>query len=139
MTIPAESTIHLHALKFLIDNSKYILNIQKMSNLLYSYRQNLNISNSSIVEGIISVDTVSLYPYHKFLNNNTLSDFLFSEIFTSNFSRELQFSYSLFENFLFNNSNKTVKAGFIYQFQPLNVKYPVLLIHLFPWHCGKAN
>lgn len=28
-TSPAESTIHLHAQIFLIDNSKYILNIQK--------------------------------------------------------------------------------------------------------------
>lgn len=68
-----------------------------------------------------------------------LSGFLFNENFTSDFSKELQSSYSLFENFLFNNSNKTVKAVFVYQFQPLNLKYPVLLIPLFSWLYGKAN
>lgn len=43
MAIPAESTIHLHEQKFLIDNSKYIFNIQKLSILLNSYRNSLNI------------------------------------------------------------------------------------------------
>lgn len=139
MTIPAESTIHLHAQKFLLNNSEYILKIENLTHLLNAYRKNLNISDSHRVDGIISVDAVSLFPYHKFLNNNTLSGFLFNENFSTDFSKDLQSSYSLFENYLFNNSNKTIKAGFVYQFQPLDLKYPVFLIHLFPWHCGKAN
>lgn len=134
MTIPAESTIHLHAQKFLLNNSEYILKIENLTHLLNAYRKNLNISDSYRVDGIISVDAVSLFPYHKFLNNNTLSGFLFNENFSTDFSKDFQTSYSLFENYLFNNSNKTIKAGFVYQFQPLNLKYPVFLIHLFPWH-----
>lgn len=71
MIIPAESAIHLHAQKFLINNSEYILKIQNLTHLLNAYRKNLNISDSHRVDGIISFDAFSLFPYHKFLNNNT--------------------------------------------------------------------
>ncbi|KAK8889557.1 hypothetical protein M9Y10_034307 [Tritrichomonas musculus] len=48
-------------------------------------------------------------------------------------------SYSIFENFIFKHSNKTVKSAFVFQFHPVNVDLPVFLVYLFPWINGKAN
>ena len=133
LAIPAESTIYTQCRNVLDDNS--IVNISELPNLLNSYRKNINHNNISLIKGIIAVDAVALFPHHKILNHS-VTGFL-KNITIEN--SDIKSSYSKFENFIFNHSNQTIKSAFVFQFQPLNISYPVLLIHIFPSSNGKAN
>ena len=96
-------------------------------------------NNYSLIEGITAVDAVSLYPSHKFIDNESTSGFINFENLTIENSEKMKKSYSIFENFIFNHSNQTVKSAFVFQFHPVNVDLPVFLVHLFPWINGKVN
>lgn len=85
------------------------------------------------------MDAVSLYPSHKFIDNESISGFINFENLTIKNSEEIKKSYSIFENFIFNHSNGTVRSAFVFQFHPIDTNLPVFLVHLFPWINGKAN
>ena len=138
LPIPAESTIHLHAQKFFSDNSYSIVDLNDLPSLLNSFRNHINESNFSYIEGIIAVDAESLYSNHK-IENNTISGFINLDNLTIENTDEVRHSFSKFENFISNRSNKTIKSAFVFQFHPINIKYPVFLVHLYPWISGKAN
>ena len=72
-------------------------------------------NNYSLIEGIIAVDAVSLYPSHKFIDNESISGFINFENLTIENSEKMKKSYSIFENFIFNHSNQTVKSAFVFQ------------------------
>lgn len=138
LPIPAESTIHLHVQKFFYDNSYSIVDLYDLPSLLKAYKNHINASNTSNIEGTIAVDAVSLYSNHK-LDTNTISGFINFDSLTIENYEEIRHSYSNLENFISNHSNQTTKSAFIFRFHPININYSVFVIHLYPWTLGKAN
>lgn len=53
--------------------------------------------------------------------------------------KEIRHSYSKFENSASNHSYQTTNSALVFQFHPINVNYPIFLIHLYPWTSNKAN
>ena len=120
-----------------------LTNISEINNIVNNYREKCGIEKGKSIAACLSVDAICFSPDVKISQE--------SEIFGIEFNEELKkFTpdnlYSMFtedpkalDMFIELNFDSIIKAGFVFQIQPYDVKYKPFVVHVLPAPNGKAS
>ena len=107
------------------------------------WKEKHRISKSQVIEACLAVDALYFKPDFKITEDDCISGMAFTNELKSSLPNG-SFSHfdqtpSALQAFLELNWDKIIKAGFVFQIQPYNVKYKPFVVHIMPSANGKAT
>lgn len=121
----------------------HYLNESCISSIIKNWKSQNKIKYNEKINCCLSVDALFFNPEIIISKNNVISGMKLSledvQKLPENASEIFSENPELFESFLRYNKNKINRTGFVFQIQPLNIKYPCFVCYIIPSTTGKAN
>ena len=140
ITLPCRKSIMNYASKNLITNNEYYLNTAYIKNLIDKWKKEENITNTTNMEFILSVDAIAFKPIVTINENGFVNGFIETKKLSKQQLKFVNQSWSNFENYIQQNFDKAViKDAFVYYIQPIDMRFSCFIAHIHPSTQGKAT
>ena len=144
LPFPKSSKVEQTMNEIVEDIPQQLQNLEQIDSIvdLYKDKHHIQISNKNKLQCCLAVDALYFTPEVKFKEDGEIEGIQFSEVnysiskkalscFTKN-PREI-------DNFLTLNGDNLIRAGFVFQIQPYDIRFPPFVVHILPSVNGKAN
>ena len=140
---PKEKFIDNKTKEIISDLPEQLVSIDKAAEVMNNYRETNKIKKSAPIQACIAVDAIYFDPEVKFCKNGFVEGCIFPHDQKVTISQK---SFSMFskdpkqlERFITLNAEHFVRAGFVFQIQPYDIRYKPFVVHIIPSVNGKAN
>ena len=137
--IPVVATIKNFYKNNIKVQTNYLFTLEETQRFAQTYKNRYNLTETSIVYGIIAVDAISVDPNVKVFENGTVKGLINATCLSKEEIEELRYEVYRQERYLAQIKNQTISAAFIYQFQPLCPFYDTAIIYIEPSNTSKAD
>ena len=143
MRFPTLSRVDMKFKAAIADIPQKLTDTECIGELVNMWKEKHGISKSENIDACLAVDALYFKPDFKISENDCISGAAFNEDIKGSLPEG---SFSHFDNspsalqaFLELNWDRIVKAGFVFQIQPYNVRYKPFVVHIKPSPNGKAS
>ena len=137
--LPSCKEIEEYRKTFFTDFQQDLLNIDNLPEIITCYKTENNISSKNKLYASLAVDALFFKPDVKIKANGKTSGFLNNNPITkrqfNSFSKDIE----SFAKFIQENWNNIIRAGFVFQLNPLKNNCNSIVLHIIPHSNGKAN
>ena len=109
---------------------KKLTDLSMIDDILHSYREKENLSDSDIVKVILAVDAISFKPLLKISDNGTVIGTVSEEILNNSELLSLNNNFTAFENFVKQRKHALITDAFVFQAQPILAKHNSFVVHV---------
>lgn len=143
LNFPPKSKIDkmLNEIKDKIPN--LLKSIGNVTNIADIWKEKSGISKSETIHCCLSVDAIYFTPNVEIYQDSIFSGLIFKKddefLISKNTFKNFRKNPNDFQVFLNLNSDMIIRAAFVFQVQPFNIKYSSFVVHVEPAINGKAN
>ena len=137
--LPSISEIEEYRQKFFVDFEEDLLNLNNLPDIIQNYKSENEIISKDKIYASLAVDALFFKPNVKVKTDGTTSGFTqeieISKKQFNSFSKDIE----NFSKFIQENWHLIVRAGFVFQLNPLKNEYKSIILHIIPHSNGKSN
>ena len=137
--LPSKDGLEEYRKKYFNNFDDDLLDLEKMKNIVTTFKQEYKIFNKTKIYASLAVDALFFKPNIKVNSNGTTSGFLVDPKIDKKQFKIFSKDIENFTKFIQKNWQNIVRAGFVFQLNPLNHFYKSIILHIIPHSNGKAN
>ena len=139
LPLPSKQTLYAQMGACIRLNVTLLQDASKLPDVIECYKQENEISQTRTISGVLAVDAISFRRELVITNTGVVQGSLSNETVDQELLAQLHSSFSEFENYYREHHSALISDAFVFQFQPLNASLKSLVVHVTPSSQGKAT